>query len=83
MKTGVSKRGSNYEVQLNKEQAAGSRDALSKSLYSKLFDWIVHSINSTMSKLANGLGKGKILSIGVLDIFGFEIFKVELVLTLE
>lgn len=40
--TGGGKRGSNYNVPLNAEQARGSRDALSKSLYTRMFDWIVH-----------------------------------------
>ena len=74
MTTGVGKRGSTYEVRLNTEQAKGTRDALARALYSRLFDWIVTAVNSAMHKLASTLRESQILSLGVLDIFGFEIF---------
>lgn len=75
MSTG-GRRGSTYDVTMNVQQAQGTRDALAKSLYSRLFDWIVQSVNNAMSTLSQGLNKseGK-LSLGVLDIFGFEIFE--------
>jgi myosin heavy subunit len=47
------------------EQAA---DAVAKAIYNKLFDWLVKCINASV----NG-EKGSF--IGVLDIFGFEIFE--------
>jgi myosin heavy subunit len=37
-----------------------------------MFDWIVQQVNTTLAKVASNLRKDKILSIGVLDIFGFE-----------
>ncbi|XP_019852528.1 PREDICTED: unconventional myosin-Ie, partial [Amphimedon queenslandica] len=55
-------------VQLNVEQACYTRDALSKTLYSRLFDWLVKMVNTAMKK--DGLD----INIGVLDIYGFEIF---------
>jgi myosin-1 len=55
-------------VQLNVEQACYTRDALSKSLYARLFDWLVKMVNIAMKK--DGLD----INIGVLDIYGFEIF---------
>ncbi|XWS36516.1 hypothetical protein CRYUN_Cryun20dG0091400 [Craigia yunnanensis] len=55
---------------LDPESAAFSRDALAKILYSRLFDWIVDKINSSIGQDPDS----KIL-IGVLDIYGFESFK--------
>ena len=48
------------------------RDALSKALYGKLFDWLVNRINVAISK---GAISGPAKHIGVLDIFGFEVFE--------
>ncbi|XP_048880374.1 myosin IEb isoform X2 [Brienomyrus brachyistius] len=56
-------------VTLNTEQAAFTRDALSKALYSRLFDYLVDAINKAMQK------DHEELNIGVLDIYGFEIFQ--------
>lgn len=54
---------------LNLTEATFSRDALSKTLYGRLFDWIVIRSNDLMYKSDH---EGFI--IGVLDIYGFEIF---------
>lgn len=56
-------------VTLNTEQAAFTRDALSKALYGRLFDFLVQSVNRAMQK------DHEDLNIGVLDIYGFEIFQ--------
>uniref|UniRef100_A0A672G2Y0 Osteoclast-stimulating factor 1 n=1 Tax=Salarias fasciatus TaxID=181472 RepID=A0A672G2Y0_SALFA len=56
-------------VTLNTEQACFTRDALSKALYTRLFDFLVHSINRAMQK------DQEELNVGVLDIYGFEIFQ--------
>lgn len=56
-------------VTLNTEQACFSRDALSKALYTRLFDLLVDCINKAMQK------DQEELNIGVLDIYGFEIFQ--------
>lgn len=64
------RRGSVYEVPLNTTQALAVRDALSKAIYYNLFDWIVERVNSSLtarSSISN--------SIGILDIYGFEIFE--------
>ncbi|XP_015571725.1 myosin-17 isoform X1 [Ricinus communis] len=47
-----------------------SRDALAKTIYSRLFDWLVDKINNSIGQDPNS----KQL-IGVLDIYGFESFK--------
>jgi len=47
------------------------RDSVAKFLYSKVFDWLVHQINKSLYK------EGKVDTlIGLLDIYGFEIFRV-------
>ncbi|PAN14443.1 hypothetical protein PAHAL_2G410200 [Panicum hallii] len=51
-------------------QAIDARDALAKSIYAHLFDWIVDQIN-------HSLGTGRQCtwrSISILDIYGFECF---------
>uniref|UniRef100_A0A8C8STR0 Myosin IE n=1 Tax=Pelusios castaneus TaxID=367368 RepID=A0A8C8STR0_9SAUR len=57
------------DVTLNTEQANFTRDALSKALYTRLFDYLVDSINKAMQK------DYEEYNIGVLDIYGFEIFQ--------
>ncbi|XP_065019479.1 myosin-1-like isoform X2 [Musa acuminata AAA Group] len=55
---------------LTLQQAINTRDALAKSIYCNLFDWLVGQINKSL-----GVGKcctGR--SISILDIFGFESF---------
>ncbi|KAK9087685.1 hypothetical protein Syun_030079 [Stephania yunnanensis] len=55
---------------LDPDSAAVSRDALAKIVYSRLFDWLVNKINSSIGQDP----ESKCL-IGVLDIYGFESFK--------
>ncbi|KAK8581891.1 hypothetical protein V6N13_144886 [Hibiscus sabdariffa] len=50
--------------------AVASRDALAKTVYSRLFDWLVDKIN-----MAVGQDLNSHVQIGVLDIYGFECFK--------
>ncbi|XP_027261146.1 myosin-IIIa isoform X3 [Cricetulus griseus] len=56
------------------EKATDVRDAMSKTLYGRLFSWIVNCINSLLKHDTSPSG-GEELSIGILDIFGFENFK--------
>ncbi|XP_051984241.1 unconventional myosin-IXAa-like [Xyrauchen texanus] len=53
-------------------EAGTVRDSMAKSLYSALFDWIVFRINHALLNTRDLEESAKILSIGVLDIFGFE-----------
>ncbi|KAJ8755790.1 hypothetical protein K2173_024335 [Erythroxylum novogranatense] len=55
---------------LDPENAIASRDALAKTLYSRLFDWLVENINVSIGQDPNSQS-----IIGVLDIYGFESFK--------
>ncbi|OII73353.1 myosin-related protein [Cryptosporidium ubiquitum] len=68
------------------EAAFQTRDSMAKAIYSKLFDWLVFRINKSMTNglINNGVvGTGqdhlskKLFSgrsIGLLDIYGFEVF---------
>lgn len=56
---------------LSAASAAHSRDALAKSLYSNLFDYLVERVNNSI-----GQDAGSKNFIGVLDIYGFESFAV-------
>ncbi|RIB18414.1 myosin head, motor domain-containing protein [Gigaspora rosea] len=64
------RRGSVYDVPLNTVQASAVRDALAKAIYNNLFEWIVERINSALRSRTTASHV-----IGVLDIYGFEIFE--------
>ncbi|CAK9140658.1 unnamed protein product [Ilex paraguariensis] len=55
---------------LDPHGATISRDGLAKTIYSRLFDWLVDKINFSIGQDANSKSL-----IGVLDIYGFESFK--------
>ncbi|CAI0433987.1 unnamed protein product, partial [Linum tenue] len=55
---------------LDPQSAAISRDGLAKTIYSRLFDWLVDKINNSI-----GQDPTSKCLIGVLDIYGFESFK--------
>ncbi|KAK7163376.1 hypothetical protein R3I93_007433 [Phoxinus phoxinus] len=57
-------------------EAITARDSMAKSLYSALFDWIVLRINHSLLNKRDLEESVSCLSIGVLDIFGFEDFKI-------
>ncbi|XP_056108200.1 unconventional myosin-Ib isoform X4 [Rhinichthys klamathensis goyatoka] len=56
---------------LNVAQAYYARDALAKNLYSRLFSWLVNRINESIKAQTKKPKK----VMGVLDIYGFEIFE--------
>ncbi|KAG9241862.1 P-loop containing nucleoside triphosphate hydrolase protein [Calycina marina] len=58
------------ESPANPAQAIATRDGLAKALYNNLFDWIVERVNVSLK--ARGAPAN---SIGILDIYGFEIFE--------
>lgn len=64
------RRGSIYHVPLNIVQATAVRDALAKAIYNNLFEWIVDRVNISLQAYP-----GADKSIGILDIYGFEIFE--------
>ncbi|CBZ51826.1 hypothetical protein NCLIV_016180 [Neospora caninum Liverpool] len=47
-----------------------NRDSLAKAVYEKLFDWVVRRVNVTIEP-PQGFG----IFMGMLDIFGFEVFE--------
>ena len=55
---------------LDVKAATNSRDSLAKTLYTRLFDWLVLKINNSIGQDSNSKH-----FIGVLDIYGFESFK--------
>uniref|UniRef100_M3YMA1 Myosin IB n=1 Tax=Mustela putorius furo TaxID=9669 RepID=M3YMA1_MUSPF len=58
-------------LQDNAGHAYYARDALAKNLYSRLFSWLVNRINESIK--AQTKVRKKVM--GVLDIYGFEIFE--------
>eukprot|EP00697_Spironema_sp_BW2_P016732 gnl/Spiro4/8126_TR4286_c0_g1_i1.p1 gnl/Spiro4/8126_TR4286_c0_g1~~gnl/Spiro4/8126_TR4286_c0_g1_i1.p1 ORF type:complete len:1210 (+),score=449.32 gnl/Spiro4/8126_TR4286_c0_g1_i1:55-3684(+) len=65
-------RGSVYTCPLSVAKAGESRDSLAKHIYGRVFDWLVQRVNTA---LRGGDPGGPPRIIGVLDIFGFEIFQ--------
>lgn len=70
-------RGEKIVKPLSSSAAGDSREALAKTLYGWMFVYIVDCINSSICK------EGNSLFIGVLDIFGFEDFKVWILLLFD
>ncbi|XP_069029487.1 unconventional myosin-Va isoform X2 [Embiotoca jacksoni] len=60
-----------YIKTLPRLQATNARDALSKHIYAKLFNWIVEHVNKA---LITNMKQHSF--IGVLDIYGFETFEI-------
>lgn len=56
---------------LNAQQSCVAAASLAQALYSSMFNFIIHQINSAVIP-----PPGNSISIGLLDIFGFEIFAV-------
>ncbi|TRY54351.1 hypothetical protein DNTS_011116 [Danionella cerebrum] len=59
------------QVSTSVQIAYYARDALAKNLYSRLFSWLVNRINESIK--AQSKARKKVM--GVLDIYGFEIFE--------
>jgi myosin heavy subunit len=64
-------RGETFVTPLNNVQAIDGRDAMAKAIYGRMFSWIISSINESTAKFS-----AENRFVGVLDIFGFEDFKV-------
>lgn len=58
------------ESTTNVAQATATRDALAMAIYNNLFDWIVQRVNQSLKARQPTAN-----NIGILDIYGFEIFE--------
>ncbi|CAA0839049.1 Myosin-1 [Striga hermonthica] len=67
----VGKENDTIVQKLTLAQAVDTRDALAKSIYSCLFDWLVEQINKSLAVGKRRTGR----SISILDIYGFESFE--------
>ena len=66
-------------------QATDNRNAIAKELYNRTFNWLVKRINEAVKGDANTASNNLInhassstestMVVGILDIFGFEIFE--------
>lgn len=66
-------RGETIMRRLRPHQAEDARNGAAKALYDRLFAWIVTRVNNVLSPCVEELSN---LQIGILDIFGFERFKI-------
>lgn len=57
---------------LSKAKTQNNIDSIAKELYNRMFNWIVTKLNTVLHP--ENLKDPNFLTIGVLDIFGFEIF---------
>ena len=65
----------------SRPDAYGSRDAIAKAMYGRLFGWIVAQANNLLKPRGDSYieacgREGGVTDIGILDIFGFENFQV-------
>eukprot|EP00457_Paulinella_chromatophora_P000556 gb/GEZN01000556.1/.p1 GENE.gb/GEZN01000556.1/~~gb/GEZN01000556.1/.p1 ORF type:complete len:1220 (+),score=173.10 gb/GEZN01000556.1/:156-3815(+) len=69
--SGTAKRRSTIQVYLTPAQAMQTRDSFAKDLYNRLFSHVVNTINESIACTTGGVA----VLVGVLDIYGFEIFQ--------
>lgn len=69
----IAARGDIMRKEHTQTEATHGRDALAKAVYDRLFTWIVDKINSAIA-VDDRIRSYKSSLIGVLDIYGFEIF---------
>ncbi|KAM6294831.1 unconventional myosin-Va-like [Aegotheles albertisi] len=62
--------GETYLKPLSRQQALEARDALAKHMYAQVFRWMVSRVNRALRS-----PEGHHTSIGILDIYGFEMFE--------
>ncbi|XP_031569195.1 unconventional myosin-Ic-like isoform X2 [Actinia tenebrosa] len=68
----VEAKGEKMNTRLTYDQALYARDALAKAIYDRLFTWVVRSINGSLQRKKHN---SPITLLGLLDIYGFEIFQ--------
>ncbi|KAK4872802.1 hypothetical protein RN001_014831 [Aquatica leii] len=67
----ISANGDVVVTPLNRELAIYARDALAKAVYDRLFTWLVQRLNKSLQPH----DARKYVAMGILDIYGFEIFE--------
>ncbi|CAH1797404.1 unnamed protein product [Owenia fusiformis] len=65
--------GQRFVIRKSYDQARDGRDALAKSIYLRVFSWVVHEINIRLQPAKSKRSKGP--TIGIFDMAGFEIFE--------
>ncbi len=75
--TTSSGRSSIYKVPLSVQNSYYTIEALAKGTYERMFNWIVRKINQSIELRKEDLDY-RPFTIGVLDIYGFEIFEVNI-----
>lgn len=68
----IEARGELVSTPLTRDQAIYARDALAKAVYERLFSWLVFKLNNSLENRKN---KSRKTLMGLLDIYGFEIFE--------
>jgi myosin-1 len=71
MTSGTGTRTETFESPLNPVQANGTRNAIARDIYDRMFSWLVEKVNEALDRWK----LPKVCVIGILDIFGFEIFE--------
>ncbi|XP_050884736.1 myosin-15 isoform X1 [Lathyrus oleraceus] len=66
----IQTREGNIVKALDRNAAVAGRDVMAKTVYARLFDWLVDKINKAVGQDINSR-----MQIGILDIYGFESFK--------
>ena len=69
--------GSTVQVPFSVAEANDARDALARTLYARVFAWVVAKINLNFKEQnkSAATASNDVLKIGILDIFGFEKFR--------
>lgn len=67
----IDARGDVVTSPLSGELAQFARNALAKAIYDRLFTWLVSKLNSSLQPTERNINP----VIGILDIYGFEVFK--------
>ncbi|XP_054270619.1 unconventional myosin IC isoform X2 [Macrosteles quadrilineatus] len=68
----IDARGDVVTTPLNREMAVYARDALAKAVYDRLFTWLINRLNTSLQPQEQ---RGQLVVMGILDIYGFEIFQ--------
>lgn len=67
----VTNRTTSYQIPLTFEQALENRDAMVKAMYSNMFNYLIHRINTNLGG-PNTCNESSDLFVACLDIYGFE-----------